>query len=301
MKKYFLFASLVAVLAILASCNNASVDKPKARFSADVDDLTVTITNATTGAESYAWDFGDGTTATDEKPAAHTYADYGKYTITLTAKNAAGSDVAKEEVDLVKKAWEIKIDGNFDDWAGVAAGDLAEAVVDEDATMENLYKIRFCTDATYVYFYAEWNAEEGIVGPMDMMLNVDGSAETGFNCWMWENAGVDILIEGVPEEGYADAGFYKFTGATPDDWGWDPVEVADAIVASEVKVGNGVKAFECAIKRVALGGAAVKNLSAGVYTSDVDWSGETGALPETRLDEEGASVVPPMLTIKLND
>ena len=45
---------------------------------------------------SYAWDFGDGTTATTASPLInHTYADPGNYTATLTATNSAGTSTEK--------------------------------------------------------------------------------------------------------------------------------------------------------------------------------------------------------------
>ena len=40
---------------------------------------------------TYAWDFGDGTTSSDQNPS-HTYTREGKYTITLTVTNAFGTD-----------------------------------------------------------------------------------------------------------------------------------------------------------------------------------------------------------------
>lgn len=44
----------------------------------------VQFTNNSTNAQSYLWDFGDGTTSTDENPL-HTYSDLGAYTVILTA------------------------------------------------------------------------------------------------------------------------------------------------------------------------------------------------------------------------
>jgi PKD repeat protein len=40
---------------------------------------------------SWSWDFGDGTTSTDQSPS-HTYATSGIYTVSLTVTNSAGSD-----------------------------------------------------------------------------------------------------------------------------------------------------------------------------------------------------------------
>lgn len=46
--------------------------------------LTITFTNSSTGASTYAWDFGDGNTSTASSPT-HTYAADGTYTVCLTA------------------------------------------------------------------------------------------------------------------------------------------------------------------------------------------------------------------------
>jgi PKD repeat protein len=54
--------------------------------------LTVSFTDQSTGVPtSWAWDFGDGGTATTKNPS-HQYASPGTYTVTLTASNACGSD-----------------------------------------------------------------------------------------------------------------------------------------------------------------------------------------------------------------
>ena len=53
--------------------------------------LTVAFTDASTNATSWAWDFGDGDTSTDQNPT-HVYAADGRYTVTLVASNATDSD-----------------------------------------------------------------------------------------------------------------------------------------------------------------------------------------------------------------
>jgi|GEM_PF-529725 len=73
---------------------------PTAAFSANrtsgAAPLTVAFTDTSTGGPtSWAWDFGDGATSTEQSPA-HTYAAAGTYTVGLTVDNAAGSDTRTE-------------------------------------------------------------------------------------------------------------------------------------------------------------------------------------------------------------
>ena len=68
---------------------------PVASFSASptsgAHPLSVTFTDKSTGfPESWNWEFGDGSTSTEQKPV-HTYSEAGKYTVNLTATNLAGS------------------------------------------------------------------------------------------------------------------------------------------------------------------------------------------------------------------
>lgn len=68
---------------------------PVASFSASPTSgtapLNVSFTDKSTGyPESWNWDFGDGSTSTEQKPV-HTYSEAGKYTVNLTVTNLAGS------------------------------------------------------------------------------------------------------------------------------------------------------------------------------------------------------------------
>ena len=72
---------------------------PETSFTTDVNGFVVTLTNTSTDATSYSWDFGDGNTSNDENPV-HTYAECGTFTITLTATNANGSTTATEAVSV---------------------------------------------------------------------------------------------------------------------------------------------------------------------------------------------------------
>ncbi|MGA9190008.1 MAG: PKD domain-containing protein, partial [Methanosarcina sp.] len=58
--------------------------------------LSVAFTDKSTGSPtSWKWTFGDGTTSTQKNPA-HTYSKAGKYTVSLTVKNAKSSNTLKK-------------------------------------------------------------------------------------------------------------------------------------------------------------------------------------------------------------
>ncbi|MDD3077505.1 MAG: PKD domain-containing protein [Paludibacter sp.] len=68
---------------------------PVPAFKADVRSgfapLTVQFTDQSAYATSWLWEFGDGSTSTDENPS-HTYTSAGTYDVKLTATNEIGSD-----------------------------------------------------------------------------------------------------------------------------------------------------------------------------------------------------------------
>lgn len=65
---------------------------PIAEFVVGMQDaLMVTFNNTSSNYQSSIWDFGDGTTSTDENPT-HTYASFGAYLVQLIVTNECGSD-----------------------------------------------------------------------------------------------------------------------------------------------------------------------------------------------------------------
>lgn len=64
---------------------------PRAGFSYSLTARDVTFSNTSTNADSYLWEFGDGTDNTDRNTF-HRYAQDGDYTVVLTATNDCGSD-----------------------------------------------------------------------------------------------------------------------------------------------------------------------------------------------------------------
>jgi PKD repeat protein len=62
--------------------------------------LTVDFTDLSTNATGWSWDFGDGVGTSTQQNPSYTYNNEGTYTVTLTASNACGSDIATK-VDYI--------------------------------------------------------------------------------------------------------------------------------------------------------------------------------------------------------
>ena len=81
-------SSYISVSSVLP----APVSKFSASPSSGSMPLTVRFTDQSTGSPtSWKWTFGDGNTSTEKNPV-HTYNKSGRYTVTLTASNANGSN-----------------------------------------------------------------------------------------------------------------------------------------------------------------------------------------------------------------
>jgi peptidyl-prolyl cis-trans isomerase B (cyclophilin B) len=97
MKQSILVFASLAVL--LSSC----AVKPVARFSAAPEKLvapaTVTFSNQSLRAESYAWEFGDGAGSTEATPT-HRYMHSGNYTVTLKATKGTKSVTHKQMIQV---------------------------------------------------------------------------------------------------------------------------------------------------------------------------------------------------------
>ncbi len=73
---------------------------PVAGFTYTSNQLDFSFTSTSTGATSYLWDFGDGTTSTTQNPI-HTYATSGMYVVTLTVTSNCGTNNVIQSVNAV--------------------------------------------------------------------------------------------------------------------------------------------------------------------------------------------------------
>ncbi len=82
--------------------NYIQIVDPKADFIADytcLNPTTVTFTDASQGADTYLWEFGDGNTSTSPSPV-HTYAAQGTYAVKLTVTNNTTGCIDEKTYDL---------------------------------------------------------------------------------------------------------------------------------------------------------------------------------------------------------
>lgn len=75
------------------------ISLPDAAFSFSTNGLTAFFSFSGTGAESYSWDFGDGTNSNLPNPQ-HTYPADGVYNVTLAVTNTCGTDLITQQVTI---------------------------------------------------------------------------------------------------------------------------------------------------------------------------------------------------------
>jgi len=108
--QYILYFPVLMI--ILNSCreqevfNSDVVDgaKPVAKYSQSINGMTIIFSNESQNAESYYWNFGDGTSSTEQSPV-HTYMLAGEYAISLKVNSSAGySDTYSADPIFVAEA-----------------------------------------------------------------------------------------------------------------------------------------------------------------------------------------------------
>lgn len=282
MTKQLLGALTAIAILFVSSCGDdkESIPVPSAAFTVEIDGKTITTSNTSTDAETYAWDFGDGNTSEEEAPS-HTYDANGSYVIKLTVTNASGEDDTQVVAEIVS----ISIDGDFSDWADVPA--IANAYT--DGTTMTTVKIENLGN-TKLFVYIQGTDE--LTPLMQMPINIDNDTTTGaFIDWIYYTAGEDFLVEGAlaasDEVDAQYASLYPCSpcdGSNPGNWNWagDPSldVITDFIEASALSAVSGGLAFEMAIDLTAFGApVATDAIGIGFLDISLDTWGPVAAIP----------------------
>ncbi|ADR23358.1 hypothetical protein MATR_27930 [Marivirga tractuosa] len=80
--------------------SNSNSGVPSASFNAELNNLEVSFVNYTSAADSFEWDFGDGSEISTEENPVHIYDEVGTYEVVLTVSNDCGTDSYNYAVDL---------------------------------------------------------------------------------------------------------------------------------------------------------------------------------------------------------
>jgi hypothetical protein len=195
MKTYKQIYIFVAVLLAMLSCSKEGrytlTEMPPLDFRTYYNGLTVTFVNATEGATSISWDFGDSSAVGSGDSVEYTYASIGNYVITMNG-TFEGKAYAMHTILRVDKPSGIKLDDNsFSDWDGVTYPDFLLSGKGAIDTAKIDY------DANYLYIYVEFDSIAENAGLADhvfgVYMDVDNSPATGFSM---KEMGVDYACEG---------------------------------------------------------------------------------------------------------
>lgn len=269
--KYIL--QLLVLASVAGACKKDEV-KPGADifYKVNIVDKTVTFTNETTGAVSYKWDFGDGTSSTETSPV-HTYPDKGKYVPTLYATTQDGGVAEGATVIYIAKTSPVKLDDNsLADWDGVKDYEIISG-----AGETFFKKAKFDYDAQYIYVYLEAASKIANADIFDFYLDTDNSAGTGLLTDIPEG-GYDVLLEGAILDGWFDV--FNHKGAQ-NEFSFEPTGATEFYtVGAKVETG-GVLKFEMRLNRAKIKGlSAAKAFRVGIIATKGDWSATLGRIPD---------------------
>lgn len=272
--KWFILGIALSMLISVSCKKEDSSSGTKAVFSYVADGFKVNFTNFSTGATSYAWDFGDGSDSSTLKGPTHIFPKKGQFLVKLTARNESETSTFIDTVLITGP--NIKIDGDFTDWTYVGYNTVNDA-----GTGGTILAIKTYASAGYLNFYLEGTPDCSLT-VMDLYIDSDNNPETGLKSWMFPaGSGADFLCEGSVPGGWGDV--FQHVGPG-NDWNWNAIlSFADVFQFSSFKNVDGKNVIEFAIKRSALG-TMNKKVNFGIVESNEGWT-EIGWMPVTQTPE----------------
>jgi PKD domain len=271
-----LFVLTILMVLLLSACRKAQEikynDDEEANFTYTIVGDTAFFTNSSVGINSYSWNFGDGTTSTEDNPT-HVFPGKGEYLISLSS-----GDIKANTMLSIDKSSPVKVnDGTFDDWINVTTN-----VINSGATAGVAIQGKFDYDANYIYFYIEQAttlADETII---TVFFNTDQDNETGFYPGSFTDLGVDNYFEGqlLLLEGERWLDEYSFTGGDDHEgWNWEPADFGEFwMMGTNIEDAGTVK-HEFAIDRNKFPGLKNDFVTIGISILDSEWS-DIGYLPD---------------------
>jgi PKD domain len=276
MKKfdYTLLATAAFALIGFPSCKKETQKiTPDVFYNVSIEGFRVTFDNQTKGAVSYSWDFGDGTTSTEESPV-HTYGHKGKFVPTLTATAAGGGTADASTVLYISKSSPIKMDDNtLSDW-----DTIAHNVVLGGPGAGNFITAKYDYDGNNVYFYFEQNAAKADQLIYDLYIDADNNPATGLLTGDIPGGAYEVLLEGTIFDDWLDV--YYHSGDQADFGGYAPQSLNEFYQTGTVEESGGVLKFEGLLKRSKIKGLTGQGLRIGVQVFTNDFSALVGYSPD---------------------
>ena len=252
---------------------NSSVAAPDPFYAVSVDGFSVTFTNQTKGAASYKWDFGDGSTSTDQSPT-HTYSSKGKYVPTLYATNSGGATKEASTVLYISKGSKIRMDDNtLSDWDTVTHN-----VVMAGPNSGNFIQAKYDYDGNNVYIYFEQHAAKADGDIYDLYVDADNDPKTGLITADIPNGAYEVLLEGTIFNKWLDS--YYHTGDQTSFGGYAPVTLSEYYTVGAYEESGGVLKFEFALKRSKIKGLTGQGMKIGVQVFSAGFAALIGYSPD---------------------
>ncbi|WP_069659029.1 PKD domain-containing protein [Arcticibacter eurypsychrophilus] len=277
MKKIYkntVLLTLFTVTLLLGSCKDDDQVLPVTDVIYDlaVDGNQVTFTNKTNAA-SYTWDFGDGTTSTEESPV-HVYPGKGKYVATLVATVTGGATAEGSTVIRISKSSPVKLnDNSLDDWNTVTAN-----VITSGTGGGTFRTVKYDYDGNYVYVYVEMVSKRANGDIFDLYMDTDNSAGTGLLTSAFPDGGYDVLLEGQLLAAGLDVFYHK---GAQTDFSFDQQSISDFLqIGTVTESANGLLRFEFRLARGKLKGLMGQALRIGMTATKSDWSVTLGSAPD---------------------
>jgi PKD repeat protein len=279
MQKQFLYILLLLCAASACKKDDAKPG-PLVVYTIEVDGNKVTFNNTSTGASSWKWDFGDGTSSTEQSPV-HTYSGKGKYVPTLYATSGDGVTAEGSTVIRISKTSPVKLtDNTLADW-----DTIGQQVMTAGPKGGVFKKAKFDYDGQNVYFYVEMTGKQSDGVIFDMYIDSDNSAGTGYLTNLFTEGAYDVLLEGqlLLKPGAIPMAMYYHTGSQTG-FNFDQQSGTDFYTIGTVAAANGVLRFEGKLDRSKIKGFTGTAIRLGMVATTSDWAIQLGTIPD-----EGAS------------
>ncbi|SEW54086.1 PKD domain-containing protein [Chitinophaga arvensicola] len=274
-KLLYIFLLLVTASACKKDDNNPA---PLVVYAIEVDGNQVSFTNTTTGATSWKWDFGDGTSSTEQSPV-HVYAGKGKYVPTLYATSAAGVTAEGSTVIRISKTSPVKLnDNSLADW-----DTISQNMITAGPAGGVFKKLKFDYDGQNVYFYGEMTGQlaDGVI--FDMYIDSDNSSATGLLTSLFTGGAYDVLLEGQLLLNQSSApipmAMYYHNGAQTA-FSFDQQSGTSFFSMGTISAANGVIRFEGKLDRSKIKGFTGTAIRLGMVATSGDWSTQLGTIPD---------------------